>query len=67
MTKSNKIKTYNFGITSCGFKKTTEIILDLKTAKLFSKMFHNLYSVEPNLRNELEDTLNGHIVGCTEE
>lgn len=61
--KNKEIK--NFGIMSCGHKKTTEIILDLKTAKIFASMFDNLYSVNWKTRENLKQTLVSHIKECS--
>ena len=61
--KNKEIK--NFGIKSCGHKKTTEIILDLKTAKIFLSMFDNMYSVNWKTRENLKQTLDAHIKECS--
>lgn len=61
--KNKEIK--NFGISSCGHKKTTEITLDLKTAKIFLSMFTNLYSVNWKTRENLKQVLSDHIKECS--
>lgn len=61
--KNKEIK--NFGIVSCGHKKTTEITLDLKTAKIFLNMFNNLFSVNWKTRENLKQTLSAHIKECS--
>lgn len=61
--KNKEIK--NFGIVSCGSKKTTEITLNLKTAKIFLSMFNNLYSVNWKTRENLKQTLADHIEACS--
>ena len=51
----------NFGISSTGYKKTAEIILDLKTARLITQVFKNKWSVNWRTRDNLLKTLSDHI------
>lgn len=54
----------NLGITSTGYKKTAEITLDIKTAKLITKILKNKWSVNWTVRRNLENLLNDHIEAC---
>lgn len=62
MTENSKS---NLGITSTGWKDNAEIILDIKTAKLISKILKNKWSVNWTQRGNLENMLNDHIEACT--
>ena len=62
-TKKNK-EQKNFGISSCGYKRTAEITLNLKTARLIQQIFKNKWSVNWRTRQNLERCLSDHIEAC---
>ena len=65
VTKNSKSIKVNFGIMSTGFKKTSEIIFDLKTAKLLQKYLKNKWSVHWKTREAIQQTLSDHIEACS--
>lgn len=56
----------NFGIMSTGHKRSTEIILNLKTAKLIKSIMNNKWAINWKTRENLERCLSDHIEACSE-
>ncbi len=55
-----------FGIETTGYQKNAEIILDIKTAKLVSKILGDAYSVPHKTRENLNRCLTDRIEACTQ-
>lgn len=66
-SKENYINMSELSITSTGHKKTAEIIFDLKTAKIISKIIDNKWSVNWKTRESLQKTLKEHIEACSND